>query len=196
MARKPKAARLDFAALSKAQAAHEAAGHPSYNGPLYQAVAREALEECHKAFEAGDVSALVSALDQCAMRELVMPDWLAREWLRRSRSVRRYNAASWDEVLPVAKPKGRKLAALRLGLRWTLPVVQAVCAEVQAGKPLDAGLFEVLAKRNRWPFSGAQAKKLYYAARKKPDSGTGIYFDRLTAARRRTQATSTIRRKP
>lgn len=199
--RRPSKAEIEkYAALSEAQTAHEAAGGLSRTGPLFRTVALETLAELERKFAAGDEWALVSALNECAVHDLVMPDWLAREWLRRSRAVMFYKAASWDDVLPPIKPKGRKLAALRDEWVWALPVVQAVHAATGPAVPLekraaiDEQLFDELARRHGWPFSGAKAKGLYYAARKSKKPMMAHYFA-TPAERTRRRTTSTIRRK-
>lgn len=197
MPRPSKAEIGKYAALSEAQAAHEAAGGLSRNGPLFRAAALEALDQLQRRFAGGDAWALITAMNSCAVHDLVMPDWLAREWLRRSRAAMFYAVASWDEVLPPIKPKGRKLSALRMAREWSLGVVQAVHGATAAGRAIDEQLFDELAERNRWPFSGAKAKKLYYAAKKKPDAATSLYFAQRAdpSRRKRSPATSTIRRK-
>lgn len=200
MRRPSKAEMQKVTALSEAQAAHEAAGLPSRTGPLFRAVALDTLAELERKFTAGDEWAVVIALNQCAVHDLEMPDWLAREWLKRSRAAMFYEVASWDDVLPPIKPKGRKLSALRDARRWTLAVVQAVHAVAgpqvlpERRAAIDEQLFDALADRHGWPFSGAKAKNLYYAARKSSGPYIAHYFAAPAVPARR-RAPSTIRRR-
>lgn len=121
-------------ALEEAQRAHMAAGLPSRTGPLVQASQRRGLDDLRRRFERGDQWALILAINACARHELPMPEWAAMEWLRRSLRALGYRVASWDDVMPRIKPKGRKRSALETAWRWTIPVVLAV-HEKSAAEP-------------------------------------------------------------
>jgi hypothetical protein len=151
-------------AVRAAQAKHEKNGGLRRSGPYFRATARYILEGYERRFATGDEWALVNTLDTCAIHELALPEWAAREWVRRIHAADRFKVASWDDVLPRIKSKGRKLATLRLEQRWTLPVFFAVHSEHQRGTPIDDALFAHLVEHYQWPISGALAKKLYYAA--------------------------------
>lgn len=150
-------------------------------------------------FASGDRAALLEAITACAMYAIPMPEWVRDGWLDTVASpASNFLVASWDELFPPIKPPGRKLSALRMASKWAPAVVQAVHKANEAGRAIDARLFNDLARVCRWPFSGAQAKKLYYAAKEKPDAASAVFFETRDAdpsRRQRIKATSKIRRK-
>jgi hypothetical protein len=92
----------------------------------------------------GDGFAMLAAIYKCANRDLVMPEWLAREFIRRYYLVLSCRADSWDDAFGRPYPKNARLHALRKQ-RELKP---AVWLEVQAilhrepETAIDAQLFE------------------------------------------------------
>ncbi len=173
-----------------------AAGLPSRIGPLVRKSQLGKLDELQRRFVAGEQWMLIVAINTCAVHELLMPAWVRQEWLKRSRAALHYKVKSWDDVMPVIKPKNSKLPALRRAWRWTLPVVMAVHAKSASGRAIDDGMFEELAEENDWPFKAGLAKKLYYTERNEPHFVPafmrGYYFSKPN---RRTGKNSTIRQR-
>jgi hypothetical protein len=88
-------------------------------GPLFQHVAAQTVLAMRVRVEAGDGGAVLAAVAQCALEDLVMPEWLAREYLRRWRLVTFAHVASWDEAFDRPWPKGKKSSHLaRERHRW------------------------------------------------------------------------------
>jgi hypothetical protein len=116
--------RASAEALVARQEAFEARGGISHNGPLYRFLARLDLKECRQQFEAGEKFALTRAIRNCAQHDLVMPEWVARGYIRAFDAVNGFRARSWDEVLGAPVPKGAHLDTLRKRrlLRLALPI--------------------------------------------------------------------------
>lgn len=95
-----------------AQEAHADSIDP--DGPIYRwSAAQELLAIEKKGLHNGfDVLAAVAL---CALRGLVMPDWLARAYLERYRAVQQLRADSWDDDSAFGRPypKGAQVGAMR-----------------------------------------------------------------------------------
>jgi ribulose 1,5-bisphosphate carboxylase large subunit-like protein len=81
-------------------------------GPLFQQVAAQTVLAMRARIEANDGLAVLEAVATCALHDLVMPDWLAREYLRRWRLVTHASMASWDDAFGAPWPKGIKRSHL------------------------------------------------------------------------------------
>ncbi len=101
------------ATFEDAQAAHGGDDGPC--GPLHQWAAVQELLAGREQIEAGDGFDALQAVALCAMRGLVMPDWLVTVFLRRYRRVQRLHADSWDDESAFGRPypKHAQLPALR-----------------------------------------------------------------------------------
>jgi hypothetical protein len=71
------------------------------------------LEALEKQFNAGDDFALLLAIRKCANFDLVMPDWVARNFIRRFDLVLNCRTKSWDEAFGRPYSKGKHLKAMR-----------------------------------------------------------------------------------
>lgn len=121
-------------------------------GPLFQWFALQKIELLKTEFESGNQFALMEAISECAVHELVLPAWVVSAYLRAYRKVIFAEVASWDEVLPHAYQKGIHLNAVRkrrrLGiqvwnkvqdLRQRYPEVSIDVACEEVGKSLGLG---------------------------------------------------------
>lgn len=93
-------------------------------GPLFQHIAAQHVLALQQRINEGDGVAVLSAVASCALEDLVMPDWLAREYLRRWRLVTGAQVATWDEAFGALWPKGTKAARLAIIRRHRLVQVR------------------------------------------------------------------------
>ena len=126
------------------------------------AIAR--IEALRETVLAGDGFALLGAVRICANFDLVMPEWLAREFIQRYDRVLTCEADSWDDAFGRPYPKGTHLNALRKQRR----LKHAVWGEVQSilmrepATAIDAHLFERVGARLN--IGKTLAASYYYAA--------------------------------
>jgi hypothetical protein len=152
-----------FEEAQAAQSAYVGAGGDDNDpaGPLYQWVALQKIDELQAAYEAGDTFSLLDAVAQCALRELVMPDWVIRGYLDRYRSVTQYKVRTLDEAFGAILPKGAKLPARRQAREKGLRAYHEVERQHKPGTPIDQGLFESVGKDIG--ISGSKVRDYYYA---------------------------------
>jgi hypothetical protein len=101
--------------------------------------------------ESGDGGAVLDAVGYCAAGGLVMPRWLADEYLRRHGNVGRGQAKEWsdDRAFGHAYPKGTNIATIRARVE-DAPAAYRVAAELLAQdprRPLDAAFYEAIGIR-------------------------------------------------
>lgn len=126
------------ASWEEAQAAHEDTAGPE--GAIFQWIAAQGLKNPEQNSE-GDGFSVLAAVASCAMHGLVMPDWLARAFLRRYRAVQQLRVDSWDapEAFGRPYPKGAQITAMRRRRLNRLKVALAVrqFVEMHPDAPLD-----------------------------------------------------------
>jgi hypothetical protein len=133
--------------------------HPRH-WPLVQWQALNDLESEHKKFEAGDKGALLHAVALCAWHDLVMPDWVANEYIQNYKKVVSGEFRSWDEVFGVPHPN-TDLKAMRLREERLPEVLFAIkSAVLDEGLAIEPGLFEVVGKR--LSIGGRQVREFWY----------------------------------
>ena len=136
------------------------------NSPLFQ---WDAVYQCNGLRPLIDADkpesgcAVLEAVYHCAMRGLVMPDWLVSAYLKRYRAVTEFKTASWDSPLSFGPPypKGTNLAAKRKRRMFRIRVHNSVVSILQAEPetPIDKSLFERVGR----PFGlGATLTEEYY----------------------------------
>jgi hypothetical protein len=116
--------------------------------------AREAAEECLRLrtkIDAGDGGAVLDAVGHCAEHQLVIPEWLADEYLRRHGAVGRGRAKDWndEQAFGRAYPKGTNIAGVRARVE-DAPAAYMVAAKLLAedpARPFDAGFYEDVGAR-------------------------------------------------
>jgi hypothetical protein len=114
----------------------------SRGGPIFQQVAAQTVLAMRESIDAGDGGAVLAAVGECAREDLVMPGWLAEEYLRRWRLVTHAYVPSWDDAFGLPWPKGIKrshLARKRHRYVARLAVFNAVTDFVRSNPaaPLD-----------------------------------------------------------
>lgn len=116
--------------------------------PVFQFVARNDLLMEKARYEAGDKNALLGAIRICANHDLVMPEWLARAFIRGYDKVLNHKVGSWDDAFGRPLPKGKHLNAARKkrekGPAAWLEVQRMVKEEDRA---IDDLLFEDVGKK-------------------------------------------------
>jgi len=103
---------------------------------------------------------VLRAISVCAMRDVVMPEWLAIEFMKRYRSVTHARVASWDEAFGRPYPKGAHLSTLRTERKMAPEVYRAVNALRRSGKGIGKMLFEEVGEK--LGLSATQTDRLYY----------------------------------
>lgn len=111
--------------------------------------AKLAAEECLRLrtkIEAGDGGAVLDAIGHCAEHRLVIPEWLADEYLRRHGAVGRGRAKDWndEQAFGRAYPKGTNIAGVRARVE-DAPAAYIVAAKLLAADParaFDPGFYE------------------------------------------------------
>ena len=131
-----------------AQKAYEASGGQSsdHNGPLSQWAALLRIEELRQQYEGGDSLAVLEAVFECAMRELVMPEWVAIGFIERMRRIKHFKTKSLDETFGSYLPKGAKLVAYRQAREKGILAYHEVRKRHAAGASIGEELFETIGK--------------------------------------------------
>jgi hypothetical protein len=137
-------------------------------GPFFQAAAACQLETDRLRIEGGDGFDALKAVALCAVRGLVMPDWLAQLFLNRYREVQQLRVGGWGDpkAFGPAFPKGTHLAALRRGRRGRVKASLAFTRLIKENpsRAIDKGLWEEVGREIG---EGAtQAENLYREALK------------------------------
>ncbi len=158
-----------FEEARAAQKAYRAAGNADGpNSPLFQWVALQRIDELQAAYNAGDTFAVLDAVTQCALHDLVMPEWVARGFLDRIRSVTQYKVRTLDEAFGTILPKGAKLPARRQAREKALLAYYEVERLHKEGNPIDTTLFESVGKSLN--IGGGKVRDYYYACKNAPSS--------------------------
>jgi hypothetical protein len=129
-------------------------------GPLFQWCALHTLDALEDSYAKGDEGALLAAVRECANHDVVLPPWVAREFIRRYDQVLTCRVASWDDAFGRPLPKGRSLAAARKRRDKRFAVVMEVRKRRKRGSPVDVGLFQEVGAA--LAISGSTARDLYY----------------------------------
>jgi hypothetical protein len=160
--------RLDrsFMRAQAAQNRFEARGGTGPEGPLFRWLALLEIEHrLRQQFEAGDRMALFAAMRKCAVHGLVMPRWVALEFIRGYGPVLRCEVDSWDDPAAFGLPYGRRKKAQLVGMKrrrnLLIPAYHAVREMSAQGHPIDATTFAVVAEQ--LGTNGTEVGKLYYA---------------------------------
>lgn len=104
------------ATIEEAQCLQELSGQTVQpDTPILQWVEAQHIKADRARIEAGTGFDVLAAVAGCATRGLVMPDWLARAFLKRYRQVQQLRVASWDAEDAFGKPYPSKaqLGAMR-----------------------------------------------------------------------------------
>ena len=137
------------ATFDEARAAQPEGFDPKPDLPLYQWNAAREVEALRPSIERGDGFAVLDAVSRCALHGLVIPDWLAREYLRRYRAVQHCRVRSWDEAFGRPYPPGTNIAARRRAQKNRIAASLAF-HDILISDPartVDKGLFEEIGKR-------------------------------------------------
>lgn len=135
-----------------------------------QQLALEYLPELEKSFKAGDKFALLQAISECALHDLVLPDWAAMAFLEGYYSVINLRSGSWDDAFGKPFKKGMHLDQARTRRQARLKVYLAVrrILASEPHTPIDDHLFDRVGKECN--VSRSVANQLYYQQRRYMDS--------------------------
>lgn len=108
--------------------------------PIFQYNAVRKVRQLRPAIEEGNGPAVMHAVSYCAMRGLAMPDWLAKEFLRRYRAVTRYQAKGWnaENSFGEVHPPGTHLEAERVRLVFGSCIHDSVERRKEQGESLSS----------------------------------------------------------
>lgn len=129
-------------------------------GPFAQWAALKQIANLKEAYDAGDGFAVLDAVAQCALRELVMPEWVLHAYLGRYRMVTHYKVKTFDEAFGSCLPKGAKLWAHRQRREKGILAYQAVKRLHEQGEPIDESLFKKAGKK--LGLGGSKVRDYYY----------------------------------
>ena len=115
---------------------------PFKNHAILKVSAVDRINKLKEYILKGDGFSLLDAVNQCAIRELVMPNWLSREFTNRYREVVQCRAASWDEVFGKPYP-GKHIKKLRLRRELRFAVLNKINELLSSitPPPIDKNLF-------------------------------------------------------
>jgi hypothetical protein len=129
-------------ALAAQKAYTDAGGESNHATPLSQWLGLQTIEELQGQYEDGDEFALLHAVHECAMRELVMPDWVAQAYIDRLRQVTHFKVRTLDEAFGSYLPKSAKLSAHRQAREKGIIAYYEVKERHEAGESIGEALFE------------------------------------------------------
>ncbi len=117
---------------------------------------------------------LFAAIRKCANHDLVMPDWVARGFIRGYDQVLNCRVGSWDKAFGAPYPKGARVADMKRRRELRLAVffaVQALHRSDPKVYPICVGTFEQVGQQHLFagkdgePMGSATVGKLYYKAK-------------------------------
>jgi hypothetical protein len=122
----------------------------------------EILEILKERFEAGDKSALLSAIYHCLLLKRSLPEWLRLAFLHTYEAHARFEIRSWDEVFGRPVPKGMHLETEKRNAELRPLIIERVQA-LKAERPIDKGLFEEIGRDLK--LAGTTVSDIYYDER-------------------------------
>jgi hypothetical protein len=132
----------------------------SPSSPVDQWLALHDIDALKRRYDAGEAFALLHAIKLCAAHELVMPDWLARAYLDKLRTVTHYEVRPLDQAFGSYLPKGSKLSAHRSRIVKGPRVWLEVTRRNAGGEPIDEQLFANIG--NEFGHSASIVRDYYY----------------------------------
>ena len=130
---------------------------------LYRQLGRKQLQIAEEEFSTTQSGrAVLRALYVCAMHDLVMPEWLAMEFLKRYREVTHYRTSSWSDEKAFGKPhpKNTNVAARRKAREKGMRVYNEIKAMRAKGESINKGLFAKVGSKHG--LGTTLMEKLYY----------------------------------
>lgn len=81
--------------------------------PIWIYAGYSQLHELKKKYQSGNKQALIDAIQITALHNLIMPEWLSNETVRRIRDIHHYKYKDWSDVFGTVLKKGQRLEKLR-----------------------------------------------------------------------------------
>ena len=162
--------------------------------PLYQWYGAQLIQSMRSEAEESGF-AVLACVRRCANHDLVMPEWLARVFIRRYDAVLTCRADSWDSPLAFGKPypKGKHLSALRAARAHRMDVYNRVNAAILRNpeKALGVKLFREVG--NEIGLKSTAVQNYHYEATKFIGHGAKGALRRRTETRWLSQAAASKR---
>ncbi len=129
------------ATADEAIAAQQHSQDSGPTGPIFQWSAAQDIMNRRDRVEKGDGFDVLQQVASCGLHGLVMPEWLAKAFLRRYLPVQQLKVGSWDapEAFGRPHPKGAQLSAIRRRRLGRIKIVRLVNEFVRQhpDEPLD-----------------------------------------------------------
>ena len=135
-------------------------------GPICKWDALQKLDWIERQFSKGDNFALLHAIRICAQRDLVIPEWAARAYIKRFNDVLNCRTNSWDGAFGRPYPNGMHLSKARQRRQLRFAVYNRVREILAANpkRPIDEGLFASVG--DEFDIGKTLCNRLYYEARR------------------------------
>ena len=95
------------------------------------------LEYLRRKYESGDKSALLDAVDYCAMYKLVMPEWVTYEFVTSYRKWTHLEVKTLDEAFEVERTKSFRIDKEREWVNNSANVYMAILEAERQGLPIS-----------------------------------------------------------
>lgn len=132
--------------------------------PIYQLAAIEKLELERRAFEAGDKLALLGAIRVCANHDVVMPEWVATNFIRAYDRVLHTKVGSLDDAF--GRPYNGKWMERRRKVRDS-NIAAEIKKVMTEGAPVTRAQAKIAARYN---VSTKTVENIWYRDSRKPKS--------------------------
>lgn len=116
--------------------------------PLMIYAAYHQIFDLKMRYEAGDKYALPLAVRIVAMHDVLMPDWLQKEFVQRFRDVNHYKVKDWSDIFGRTIPKGKSFHTLKRDRELLWLVGGDIREAKKQGKSINTELFEELAAKH------------------------------------------------
>lgn len=140
----------------------------SPTSPIFQFSAAEKVKSLRERAENGDGFTILECVQQCVIRGLVAPEWLAFAFNNRYVSVLTCRAKSWDDPQSFGPPypKGVNIKAMRKRRVLSMAVYNEVnkILGMEPDTPIDEALFERAGKKHN--VGKTLASEYYYRTKK------------------------------
>ncbi len=125
------------------------------------------LDALKKLYDQGHKSALFGAIKFCATKKLVMPDWVAKEFVAGMRKIDSFEVGTGTKLLVRRCHAGKQLGAMRKRAEKQLPVWHRIRELHKGGDSIDGKLFDRVGLE--FQISGSTAKSYFYDVESCPE---------------------------
>ena len=139
--------------------------------------ALERLDKMRQQYEKGDRAKLISAIRHCGRNKIVMPDWVANEFIKKTDRWVNYGVEELGQALGVTWPTGAHLEAHKKKQRLKFKIYNEVMDQnLMNNQAINTKLFLKVGKK--FHIGSTLAKDYYYEVQKilDPEDGSGLDF--------------------